>query len=319
STRDRFTQADPSCSGLLKPMLRGEDLRPWYQENEGRWLIVLPSGWTRSTSGESLSESDAWDWFTQRHPPLADHLLPFADKARKRQDKGQYWWELRACDYYDAFDEVKLFWPELAKHPRFSWDTTGSFVNNKGYLAPTDEPWLLGLLNSRAMWFAIMKTCLGLGERAGMERFQLFAQYITRLPVPEASADDHVAIGGLAMAITDAAWARYELHRRTRHRLLADLGTPGKGLNQKLTAWWNLDFAGLRADVRKVFKRDVPLRDRDEWEGWLEAQRAEHQRLTGEIVRLETDLNARVYALFDLTPEEIAVIEQSTKYQYGEV
>jgi hypothetical protein len=30
-------------------------------------------------------------------------------------------------------------------------------------------------------------------------------------------------------------------------------------------------------------------------------------------------LNARVYALFDLTPAEIAIVEESTKYKYGAV
>ena len=47
--------------------------------------------------------------------------------------------------------------------------------------------------------------------------------------------------------------------------------------------------------------------------------RAEHEHFTAQIVRLETDLNARVYELFDLTPEEIEIIEESTKYCYGEV
>jgi len=75
----------------------------------------------------------------------------------------------------------------------------------------------------------------------------------------------------------------------------------------------------MRAEVKKVFKHDIPLTVRDEWEAWHAANRAEHDRLTAEIIRLETDLNARVYALFDLTPEEIAIIEESTKYRYGEV
>jgi hypothetical protein len=36
-------------------------------------------------------------------------------------------------------------------------------------------------------------------------------------------------------------------------------------------------------------------------------------------VRLETQLNRRVYDLFDLTPTEVKIIEESTKYRYGEV
>ena len=48
-------------------------------------------------------------------------------------------------------------------------------------------------------------------------------------------------------------------------------------------------------------------------------RRAVHEQRTAEIVRLETRLNARVYALFDLTPAEIKRIEECTKYRYGEV
>jgi hypothetical protein len=86
-----------------------------------------------------------------------------------------------------------------------------------------------------------------------------------------------------------------------------------------LTSWWNLDFPAFRAEIKKVFKKDIPLAERDEWEDWLAEQRADHQRLTADIVRLESELNTCVYALFDLTPEEIQTIEESTKYSYGEV
>lgn len=37
--------------------------------------------------------------------------------------------------------------------------------------------------------------------------------------------------------------------------------------------------------------------------------RAEIHALTAEIARLEADINARVYALFGLTPDEIALLE----------
>ena len=90
-------------------------------------------------------------------------------------------------------------------------------------------------------------------------------------------------------------------------------------LNQKLTAWWELDFAGFLAQVRAALKREIPVRQRDDWEGWLASGRAEHEGRTAEIVRLETQLNQRVYTLFDLTAAEIKVIEESTKYRYGEV
>jgi hypothetical protein len=51
----------------------------------------------------------------------------------------------------------------------------------------------------------------------------------------------------------------------------------------------------------------------------LDNQCAEHTRLTAEIIAAEEDLNARVYSLFHLTPAEIALLEETTKYRYGEV
>lgn len=165
----------------------------------------------------------------------------------------------------------------------------------------------------------ITQICLGLGERAGVERYQLFAQFISRLPIPDASEEKCNVIGTLAMKITEEARDRYELHCRTRRRIHSDLGTPDKKLNQKLTAWWNLDFPVFRAEVKKVFERDISLSERDEWEDWLTGRREQHERRTAEIVRLETKLNQRVYELFELTPDEIQVIEESTKYRYGEV
>ena len=318
-TRDKLVQADPTCAEIIKPLCRGEDLRPWYQENEGRWMIVIPSGWTRKNYPALLSDNDAWDHFRKHYPSVAAYLLPFEDAARKRQDKGRYWWELRPCDYYSAFDKPKVFWPDICRYPRFSWDTSGRYVNDKGFIAVVEDPYLLGLLQSRTVWFCISKLCVGLGERAGYMVYQLKSQFISQLPIPDTPDAEREAIGTLAQEITAEAQARYALHEKVRHRLQADFGSPGVRLNQKLTAWWTLDFAGLQAELGKVFKKTIPVKERDEWEEWFGGQCAAHRQHTDAMVARETDLNARVYALFKLAPAEIALVEAATKYEYGEV
>ncbi|HSN74094.1 MAG TPA: hypothetical protein VL334_03255, partial [Anaerolineae bacterium] len=316
TTRDRLVTSDPHCSKIIKPILRGEDLRPWYQENEGRWLIFIRRG----------IDIDAY-------PAVKDHLLPMRNRLEPRptdwnmtqpwpgRKTGAYaWYEIQdTVDYFAEFEKPKVFWPDIGKYPRFSWDDSGAFVNDKGYIAIPDSPFVLGILQSRAAWMCISHLCVPLGERAGTVRYQQKIQFMSRLPIPDAPAADRDAIAGLALAITEQARARYTLHRQTRHRIQTDLGSPGRTLNQKLTAWWALDFADFMAQVRTAFKRDIPLRQRDDWEGWLASRRAEHEQRTEEIVRLETQLNARVYALFDLSAAEIAIVEESTKYRYGEV
>jgi hypothetical protein len=319
STRDKLVRNDPECAPILKPLVRGEDLRPWYQEDEGRWLICLPSGWTILTfPEEAMNETLAWEKTAAHHPGLAAHLKPFEEAARKRQDKGQFWWELRSCDYYDAFEKPKIFFPDIARYPRFSWNEKGQFVNNKGYILPSTDTTLLGILQSRVCWFCITRLCAPLGERVGLLIYQHFTQFIERLPIPSLTNTQRETIGALAQELTATAKQRYEVRRKTTHRVQNDLGTPQGRLNQRLAMWWELPFKEFRGEIVKVFKRDIPLKDRDDWETLLRERTAEIAKLTGEIVMLETILNAEVYAAFGLNDDEIRLIEEETKYTYGE-
>ncbi|MGH2534891.1 MAG: TaqI-like C-terminal specificity domain-containing protein [Thermomicrobiales bacterium] len=309
----------PDSAQIIRPTVAGQDLRPWYQENEERWLIRIPAGWTRQTIGAELSAGDAWKWLAKSYPNLATHLSPFAAAASGRYDKGEYWWELRSCDYYDAFDQTKIIWPDIAKLPRFSQDDAGTYLNNTAYFIPTDDQSLLGILQSRVIWFVISQISQPLRERAGLWQYRLFPQFLERLPIPDLSSEDRVEVAGLATQLGVLTRDRYNLHRKARNRIVSDFGSPGTRLNQKLTAWWTLDFSAFRAEVKKALKADIPVKERDQWEDFLTTNRADHDRLAAAIVARETDLNARVYALFALSLADIRLIEESTKYPYGEV
>jgi type I restriction-modification system DNA methylase subunit len=44
ATRTRLVTEDGRSAEIIKPFLRGEDLRPWYQESEDRWVIFARRG-----------------------------------------------------------------------------------------------------------------------------------------------------------------------------------------------------------------------------------------------------------------------------------
>ena len=314
--RQHLISLDAKSTEIIKLLVQGEDLRPWYQEHENRWLIF-------SRRGIAIERYPAiYAYLSQYRERLEPKPLDWADDSDWGGRKpGNYaWYELQdGVDYHEAFSEPKIFWPDIAKFPRFSWDDTGLYVNDKGAIIVPQSPYVLGILQSRAIWLCISNLCVPLGERAGSIRYQQKLQFIARLPIPDAPPAERAAIGDLALQITAAAQARYQLHRQVRKRILSDLGVAGGKLNQKLTAWWRLDFAGLRAEVQKVFKRDIPLKVRDEWEEWLSVQCAKHHEQTAAIIAGESALNARVYQLFALSAEEIGLVEASTKYAYGEV
>ncbi|MGA9623324.1 MAG: N-6 DNA methylase [Bryobacteraceae bacterium] len=191
AARKRMIREVRACADLIKPFLGGQDIRRYSTRDTGRFLIVIPSGWTRGQMGRAAaSEREAWNWLKKEYSPVACHLEPFADAARKRQDKGDFWWELRACDYYDVLDGAKIVYPDIAKGPRFFLDTAGTYIANTAYCLGSDDPYLLGILNSKLFWFAIGKLSIPFGTRAGEFRYRLIYQYMANVPIRQIDAND---------------------------------------------------------------------------------------------------------------------------------
>ena len=145
----------------------------------------------------------------------------------------------------------------------------------------------------------------------GLIIYQQKIHFITHLPIPPLTDTQRETIGALVQQLTTVAKQRYAVRRKTTHRIENDLGTPPGKLNQQLAIWWELSFNEFRNEIVKVFKRDIPLKDPDVWETLLRERTAEIGKLTGEIVRLETLLNAEVYAAFGLNDDEMRLIESA--------
>ena len=137
------------------------------------------------------------------------------------------------------------------------------------------------------------------------------AQFLEQIPIPPASDTDKAALSTLAQSCQQAAEQRFQRQQALRRRIgdLAPAGSEAK-LTTRLKNWWQLeDFAAFRAEVKKTFKADIPLSERSDWEDWLAREKAEIARLSAEITRNEDEINKIVYRLFDLTADEIALLE----------
>ena len=327
TTRDKLVNADPASAPLFKPFLEGKDIKRWQVESEDRWLILMPKGWTKQAvagvniayaatekiakEGGNLTENAAFDWLQTRHPQLAAYLAPFADAARKRTDQGEFWWELRACVYYDKFAKPKIFWPEFSLVPNFSIDETGFLSTNKAFFINADNPqFVCSVLNSKAVWFVVQGITSII--RGGFQ--QLRAQNIETLPIPTASAAQQAELALLSTACAQAAKERLDAQRGFGRRILDLLPTPPpKGaqtsLGDKLGSWWQLeDFKAFQAEVQKRFKTDIPMRERNAWESWFGEERSRIHQLNANIAATERSIDAIVYTLFGLNAAEVALV-----------
>jgi hypothetical protein len=185
--RREILKQSPASASLIKPFLGGEDIRRYHVEDDGKLLIVIPCGWTRKEMAKAKisgsAEKQAWEWLGKNHPGIAKHFAPFTDALRKRQDQGDYWWELRPCDYYSFLDAPKIIFPDICKGPRFFIDRSGIYLANTAYCLGSDSLYLLGLLNSRLFWFAISNISIPFGIRAGEYRYRLIYQYMEQVPI----------------------------------------------------------------------------------------------------------------------------------------
>lgn len=304
--RTELIAEHPSSAEIIRPFLRGSDLRPWYQMDCGGYLIF------------TYNSID----ITQ-YPAVGRHLGLYKQRLLARsevQTGSTRWYELRPCSYYNEFGNPKVFWPDIGKLPRFSWDTGGTYNNDKGFFAVPPSEAYVALLNSRVTWFALSQLATPLRLRGGLWQYQSKIQFVERLPIPDLTVDQESSLATLAEEITGLARERYQLHEDVRRTILHEFGGEGISTRVALYRWWELtDEKALSDEIKRQLGQEIPLRSRGEWRGFLAEQKAEHQRLTDAIIALEVRLNDIVYDAFDLTPEERHLIEQTTKYPYGEV
>lgn len=293
ATRDALVARDAKSADLLKPFLKGENIKRWRIESDDLYLINTPKG-----------QVDI-----EAYPAVRDWLAPFRDALEKRATK-QDWWELQQAQlaYQDRLAGAKISYPHFQNRRMFSAERSGAFSNDKSYFIAADDDGLLAYLNSSAAWFLL--TSLSPAVQNGWHEMRV--QYVEQLSVPE-SWDGRLA--DLAKAATRAASDQLVVQRATCRRIQSDLGG-GRKLTRKLEAWHDLDFAAFRAEVKKVFGAEIPVKERGDWEAYLAENAAEVRRLSTEIAQAEREIDAIVYRLFDLTPDEITLLEASIAGQH---
>ena len=179
-TRDRLVSQDPKSTELLKPFVVGDDVRKYRINLRDAFLIRIPKGFTNMNIDKG---KDAWKWFESTYPAIAKHMKPFEEAAKKRQDQGDYWWELRACDYYSEFEKPKIIYPDIAKESRAAFDTTGLYFNNTIYFIPINDLYLLALLNSKLIFTYFKRIAAVLGDADKGGRLRWFRQDVMKLPI----------------------------------------------------------------------------------------------------------------------------------------
>ena len=124
---------------LIRPILRGRDIKRYGYDWAGLWLINTHNGVKGKYPPIDIKD----------YPAVKKHLDSYWDKIEKRDDKGVTPYNLRNCAYMDDFSMPKIIYPNMTKYMPFVWDTQKFMTNQKCFIITgSNTAFLTAFLNS---------------------------------------------------------------------------------------------------------------------------------------------------------------------------
>ncbi|GAA9465878.1 class I SAM-dependent DNA methyltransferase [Helicobacter pylori] len=186
---------------LIKPILRGKDIKRYSYEWAGEWVINTHNGYTSALKSK-IPPVDI-----EKYPATKAHLDAHWNTIATRCDQGDTPYHLRNCAYLEDFEKEKIVYGEIVQEPRFYLDNgeceLGYFYAEATSFILTGEHlrYLLGMLHSKLITFAFKTFYAGGG--LGESGYRYKKAFIERLPIPKITPQNQK----LARKITDGAKA----------------------------------------------------------------------------------------------------------------
>ena len=189
-TRDRLIVEHPSSKAVLKPFLRGRDVKRWCAQPQDLWLIFTRRGID-----------------IRKYPAIHDYLKPFKKRLMPggpggRKPGSYEWHEIQDnIAYWQEFEKKKIIVPAIAETMQCTYDTSGFYVNNKASIFVPDNPkYVATILNSEVARWVTTQLCAS--KQGGFWDFE--PRYSTQFPIPRASAAQQKALEKLVDQILAA-------------------------------------------------------------------------------------------------------------------
>ena len=246
--KDELIKQDPKSAEIIKPLVRGRDIKKYSFDFTDKWLI-------NSHNNPPVN--------IKNYPFIKEHLDQSYDKLEKRGDKGKTPYNLRNCAYLNKFDKVKIVYPDIADKLTFTFDSDGYYFNNTVYFIDSDSKYLFALLNSK-----IVNYYYGfISSQLGSKGLRAFTIYLKEIPIPKIDKESQKPFIKLVDEILEA--------------------------KQKIK-----DYKSLLDEAIKTnsFDREIALKK-------------ELENLENICTTNEKTIDQMVYKLYDLTPDEIKIVE----------
>ncbi|MFK5982728.1 MAG: N-6 DNA methylase, partial [Flavobacteriaceae bacterium] len=177
-TKDELISQDPKSVEILKPILRGRDIKRYKAEFADLWLINSHNG-VRSKNIDPIDIND--------YPAIKEHLNQHWDKISKRGDKGVTPYNLRNCAYLEEFEKENVSWKAVGRNLTFCLLKPNSFLTAPAsFLTSKSNKYILAILHSSIAFNVIVQNA----DKTGAGDVMLNIQSLEKLPIPKIPIQD---------------------------------------------------------------------------------------------------------------------------------
>ena len=156
---------------LIRPILRGRDIKRYAYEWANLWLINTHNGVKGKIERIHIED----------YPAVKAHLDLYWDKISKRADKGDTPYNLRNCAYLEDFSKPKIVWGNLNIKAGYALVEDFAFVNAPSPMIVPSSKYLLAVLNSKIADYYIR--LLGVTRNGGY--FEYKPMFVEKIPIPK--------------------------------------------------------------------------------------------------------------------------------------
>ena len=196
--KDELIAKDPKSAEIIRPILRGRDIKRYGSSFADLWLINVHNG----VKDKNIPRINIEDY-----PAIKMHLDDFYVKLSKRSDKGETPYNLRNCAYMDDFSKQKIVYAETMRvhrndkadrFPRFSFIAEETFLDKTCFMITGEHLlYILPIINSSLMQYYIQRNIAVL-DTGG---FLMQKIYVEDFPIPPVEAESYSTLTELATEI----------------------------------------------------------------------------------------------------------------------
>ncbi|HAT13810.1 MAG TPA: type I restriction endonuclease subunit M, partial [Microcoleaceae bacterium UBA11344] len=287
ATKNSLVQADPKSAEIIKPYLRGQDIKRWSPEWANLWMIFTNK-----------------DMNIENYSSVKKYLEKYRNKLEAKAGR-QLWWQLQApSNNAHLFEQTKIVWQDLAWNSKFCLDTEKLYTNDLCFIIPSNDTWILSVLNSPLIWSWLWRNTIH-GKDEVLRLKNIYTEIIPIAPPTDQIRAEVEPIVSRLIEIT-------KINQATHQDVLQWLQLTYKieKLGQKIEDFSSLSFQEFVEEIRKRMpktKSSDPL-----GVAGLKAVRETYneyappiQSRKAEALRLEHRLSDLVNQAYGLTPEEI--------------